>query len=137
MRRISSQRCLVYRARLFDNDRFLVGGALVVIFVRTSEELCHCLNVSSVLDISLRQATLFIEIASQGSGKTLFVVAARRPISVPSSAIGSGVGNRDQLAPAAVTQTTSLEFRAGCLNFTGWRPASKNVKSSRLPATTA
>ncbi len=38
MRRISSKRCLVYRARLFDNDRILVGGALVVMFVRKAEE---------------------------------------------------------------------------------------------------
>ena len=63
MRRISSKRCLVYRARLFDNDRFLVGGALVVIFVRTAEELRHCLNASSVLDISLRQARLLTKLA--------------------------------------------------------------------------
>ena len=34
---ISSKRRLVYRARLFDNER-LVGGALVVIFVRKAEE---------------------------------------------------------------------------------------------------
>ena len=88
----------------------------------------------SVLNISLRQATLFIELASQSSVKALLVVATRRPITVPSSAIGSGVGNRDQLAPAAVTQTTSFEFRAGCLNFTGWRPASKDVKSSHFVA---
>jgi len=38
MRRICSKRCSVYRARLFDNDRILVGGALVVIFVRKAEE---------------------------------------------------------------------------------------------------
>ena len=44
MRRICSKRCSVYRARLFDNDRFLVDGALVVIFVRKAEELRHCLN---------------------------------------------------------------------------------------------
>ena len=44
MRRISSKRCSVYRARLFDNDRFLVGGALVVIFVRKAEGTVPQLN---------------------------------------------------------------------------------------------
>ena len=38
MRRISSKRRLVYRARLFDNERILIGGASVVIFVRKAEE---------------------------------------------------------------------------------------------------
>ena len=63
MRRISSKRCSVYRARLFDNDRFLVGGALVVIFAMTAEETVAQLNASSVLDISLRQARLLTQLA--------------------------------------------------------------------------
>ena len=41
---ISSKRRLVYRARLFDNDRILVGGALVVIFVRKAEETAAKFN---------------------------------------------------------------------------------------------
>ena len=44
MRRISSKRCLVYRARLFDNERILIGGALVVIFVRKAEEIVPLFN---------------------------------------------------------------------------------------------
>ena len=62
MRRICSKRCSVYRARLFDNDRFLVGGALVVIFAMTAEETCATVS-THILEISFRQAPLLTKLA--------------------------------------------------------------------------